>query len=793
MASIIRIKRSEVSGNPSTLAAGELAYSALANNDVNGGDRLYIGIGTETSGNAANHYVIGGKYFTDLLDHTRGNLTASSAIITDADSKVNELLVDNLKLDLNTISSTNSNGDINITPNGTGKTSITNLWTNTVYNSALTAGRVVFAGADGVLDDSSNFAWDDVNTRLSITGELKTDNIKLDGNVISTTNDNGTLILRPLQVNADTTASQATVKIENTRGLIIPVGTTLQRPDTPETGLIRYNTTISQFEGFNGTSYISIGGVRDVDGNTYIIPELSPGSNENTLYFYTDGTLSMTLDSNSLDVSSNVINTNLTATTASTNSTTGALVVTGGVGIGGQLNVAGAVNKFTGNTGSTSTTTGTVVVTGGAGVSENLYVGGNTVLTGSLTVASNGSPQAVDIEATTLNIQSSQAANLGVNTNSAVTYTLTIDAVNAGAGGANMDLNVKSDFTLDATTVSIDSTDSSNLSMTANSASNKTLTIDATNAGAGEAIIAVGSSDTDQIVLTTNSASGTVDLNGYLVNIDATTLDANANIVNIDTSGLSDAVNVTTTDTNIKSDTIDIIGKNGTADSTVNVTGQLNVDNIRIDGNTISSVDGSNTLYIDPAPTNDNGGTLVIKGNLQVDGTTTTVNSTIVTIDDPVFVLGGDTTPAADDNKDRGIAYKWHDGTNAKLGFFGYDDSASEFIFIPDATDTSEVYTGTLGNVAFGNLRLDGAVDSTTTTTGTLKVAGGVGITLQLNVGGATSKFTATTASTSTTTGTVVINGGLGLGGTMYIGNDIIGAGPATSLIDEFTIDGGTY
>jgi hypothetical protein len=793
MASIIRIKRSEVSGNPSTLAAGELAYSALANNDVNGGDRLYIGIGTETSGNAANHYVIGGKYFTDLLDHTRGNLAASSAIITDADSKINELLVDNLKLDLNTISSTNSNGDINITPNGTGKTSITNLWTNTVYNSALTAGRVVFAGADGILDDSVNFAWDDGNNRLTITGELKTDNIKLDGNVISTTNDNGTLILRPLQVNADTTASQATVKIENTRGLIIPVGSTLQRPDIPETGLIRYNTTISQFEGYNGTSYISIGGVRDVDGNTYIIPELSPGSNENTLYFYTDGTLSMTLDSNSLDVSSNVINTNLTATTASTNSTTGALVVTGGAGIGGQLNVAGAVNKFTGNTGSTSTTTGTVVVTGGAGISENLYVGGNTVLTGSLTVASNGSPQAVDIEATTLNIQSSQAANLGVNTNSAVTYTLTIDAVNAGAGGANMDLNVKSDFTLDATTVSIDSTDNSNLSMTANSASNKTLAIDATNAGAGEAIIAVGSADTDQIVLTTNSASGTVDLNGYLVNIDATTLDANANIVNIDTSGLSDAVNVTTTDTNIKSDTIDIIGKNGTADSTVNVTGQLNVDNIRIDGNTISSVDGSNTLYIDPAPTNDNGGTLVIKGNLQVDGTTTTVNSTIVTIDDPVFVLGGDTTPAADDNKDRGIAYKWHDGTDAKLGFFGYDDSAAEFIFIPDATDTSEVYTGTLGNVAFGNLRLDGAVDSTTTTTGTLKVAGGVGITLQLNVGGATSKFTATTASTSTTTGTVVINGGLGLGGTMYIGNDIIGAGPATSLIDEFTIDGGTY
>ena len=48
MASIIRIKRSATSGNPATLAAGELAYSSLADNGSNGGDRLYFGHGTET-------------------------------------------------------------------------------------------------------------------------------------------------------------------------------------------------------------------------------------------------------------------------------------------------------------------------------------------------------------------------------------------------------------------------------------------------------------------------------------------------------------------------------------------------------------------------------------------------------------------------------------------------------------------------------------------------------------------------------------------------------------------------
>ena len=92
MASIVRIKRSEVSGNPSTLGQGELAYSALQDNGSNGGDRLYIGMGTETAGNAVNHIVIGGKYFTDMMDHTKGILTANSALIADADKKLDNLI-----------------------------------------------------------------------------------------------------------------------------------------------------------------------------------------------------------------------------------------------------------------------------------------------------------------------------------------------------------------------------------------------------------------------------------------------------------------------------------------------------------------------------------------------------------------------------------------------------------------------------------------------------------------------------------------------------------------------------
>jgi hypothetical protein len=120
MASIVRIKRSEVSGNPATLGQGELAYSALTDNGSNGGDRLYVGMGTETAGNAVNHVVIGGKYFTDMMDHTKGVLVANSALIVDAAGKLDNLKVDNLDLNGNTLSATNANGNVEISPNGSG-------------------------------------------------------------------------------------------------------------------------------------------------------------------------------------------------------------------------------------------------------------------------------------------------------------------------------------------------------------------------------------------------------------------------------------------------------------------------------------------------------------------------------------------------------------------------------------------------------------------------------------------------------------------------------------------------
>ena len=129
------------------------------------------------------------------------------------------------------------------------------------------------------------------------------------------------------------------------------------------------------------------------------------------------------------------------------------------------------------------------------------------------------------------------------------------------------------------------------------------------------------------------------------------------------------------------------------------------------DGSTASNIATGGTLTFtataNETTVSQSGGTVTIglpnnvtiAGNLTVSGTTTTINSTVVTVDDPIFTIGGDTAPGSDDNKDRGIEFRWHNGSAAKVGFFGFDDSAGKMTFIPDATNSSEVFSGTAGTI----------------------------------------------------------------------------------------------
>ena len=119
---------------------------------------------------------------------------------------------------------------------------------------------------------------------------------------------------------------------------------------------------------------------------------------------------------------------------------------------------------------------------------------------------------------------------------------------------------------------------------------------------------------------------------------------------------------------------------------------------------------------------------LSVSGNLTVNGITTTVNSTTVTVDDPVITLGGDTNPTSDDNKDRGVEFRYHDGSSPRTGFMGWDDSTGKFTLLKAATNTSEVFSGTKAeldaNVAYSNI-----TGTPTIGNGAMTVTAGAGLT----------------------------------------------------------------
>ena len=138
------------------------------------------------------------------------------------------------------------------------------------------------------------------------------------------------------------TIGNEVVIIDSVAGLQIPVGTTADRP-TNVTGRIRFNTSLNAFEGYDGIAWNTLGGVIDVDQDTKVVAEDSPGADNDELDFFTGGTLRATLSNTEFNIQSTVI-TNLLNQTESDNHTTGALVVSGGVGIAKNLHVNGYIN-----------------------------------------------------------------------------------------------------------------------------------------------------------------------------------------------------------------------------------------------------------------------------------------------------------------------------------------------------------------------------------------------------------------------------------------------------------------
>ena len=123
---------------------------------------------------------------------------------------------------------------------------------------------------------------------LEVAGILA--DLKFDSNIIS--NDSGDIVLDP---------SSESVQIDSTGALVLPKGTTAQRPGSAITGMIRYNTDTNVFEAYDG-QWTELGGVYDDDRDTYITPELTPGADDDTIRFYAGGSVVADVTANRFDI-----------------------------------------------------------------------------------------------------------------------------------------------------------------------------------------------------------------------------------------------------------------------------------------------------------------------------------------------------------------------------------------------------------------------------------------------------------------------------------------------------------
>ena len=246
MSTIIKILRSSGTTAPNALATGEMAYTFGVGTQGNGGDRLFIGTGTETNGQAANIDVIGGKYFTSITDHVAGTLTASSAIIVDSNKAIDELFIGNnastggtIKFNEGTNNGSNfvalkapntvasditftlpgadgTNGQV-LTTNGSGVLSFATISGNLTIADDSSSTTTISLGTDtlkiaGGTGLTSTISGDTItldidNTVVTLTDTQTLTNKTLTSPVISTISNSGTLTL---PTSTDTLVGRAT-------------------------------------------------------------------------------------------------------------------------------------------------------------------------------------------------------------------------------------------------------------------------------------------------------------------------------------------------------------------------------------------------------------------------------------------------------------------------------------------------------------------------------------------------------------------------------------------------------
>ena len=489
-------------------------------------------------------------------------------------------------------------------------------------------------------------------------------------------------------------------------------------------------------------------------------------------------------------------NLRLTTNTGSTSTTTGTLVVTGGVGISENVYIGGTVdiaNDFDINSGEFTVTAanGNIYTQGDLQVDSNVTLGTDatdTVLVNSDTTfeddvrivgpntifsITDGTAERFVIDSDNGNIHSDGTLDI----DSGVTFNSTLDVDAAVTFNSTLDVDDDSvfhnDITLDTTGKYFKITNGTTDKFTVLSTNGNTDirgTVDVGSAVHFETTLQVDGNitlgDGSNRTLTINSdttftddltvnatvdfdsslnVDGTVDFNSTLVVDGQTTiydsviLQSNDEVFNINNGAAQTQFSIDFDNGNT------IIGRVGQGTGTLTVHGDSEfndqatfTDNVTI-GNANTDILTVNSVSQFTDNVTVDGDLLVntnatVEGNLTVNGVTTTVNSTVVTLDDPIITLGGDTAPTTNDAKDRGVEFRYYD-SQARLGFFGWDISASRYALYHAATNSSEAFSGTRSGLDLGSIKCFDVTNATNSATGALIVGGGAGIGLDLYVG----------------------------------------------------------
>ena len=179
---IIKIKRTTGSTAPSSLNAGELAFSGGSGTQSNMGQRLFIG--DPANSNAVT--VIGGNYFSNLLDHAHGTTTASSALIVDANKSTSELRTPALYIGTSGSDTlvTSTAAELNILDGVTSTAAELNLVDGSSAGSVVNNKAVIYNGSGKIVGELATAAQPAITSLGTIAGLTTSGALDLNGTTI---------------------------------------------------------------------------------------------------------------------------------------------------------------------------------------------------------------------------------------------------------------------------------------------------------------------------------------------------------------------------------------------------------------------------------------------------------------------------------------------------------------------------------------------------------------------------------------------------------------------------------